>query len=240
MEALLQQVETGTPGEAEAALGKLHQRVVESASASPFEARAVFEAGARYWVRQRKRAELERALVQLRPWGMSDEYAALEMLLFLVSSRLSDLFSALELMPVDARLRSKHVAFVVALERHLTEGSFGMVLHARKDQTSPLFGWLLEDLEHTVRDEIASCMEVAYHHMSLAKAASLLNLASPQAARDFAATRTGWIVVGDRLEFEAQKAAAAAHKAGLTSKSFPTDFVIRESLNVASDLDRIV
>jgi len=238
-DALQRQVETGAVGAAtEAALLQAQRVALESGPPSAL--RAVGEAAVRYWVRAKKRDELERALVQLRPWGMSDELAALELLLLLVSSRLPDMFAALESLPVAERLKSAHISFVVSLERHLTEGSFDKVLRARNGATSALFGWLLEDLEHTVRDEVASCLEVAYHDMSLAKAAALLNLDSPAQARDFAAARPGWTLVGDRVEFEAQKAQALAHKAGLSLKNFPADWIVRESLNVASDLDRII
>lgn len=240
MDALLATVTSSTSPNpaADAALSRLRRAAIEATSAA--DGQVVFEAAVRYAVVSKDRRELEKALVQLRPWGMSDEFAALELLLFLVESRLSDLFASLELIPVEQRRASTHVSFVVALERHLTEGSYDKVLRVRSGATSPLFGWLLDDLEHTVRDEVASCVEVAYHDVSVAKAAALLNLATPQQAREFAGTRPGWRLVGDRIEFEAQRAQAAAVKAGLTAKNFPTDWIVRESLNVASDLDRII
>lgn len=130
---------------------------------------------------------------------------------------------------------SEHINFVVNLERNLTEGSYHKALRARKDSTSSLFGWLLEDLEHTVRDEVASCIEVSHRSLKLARAGELLNLDSADAVRKFAAAREGWVLNGDSITFP-----NAMQVKVLDKDSIPADWTIRECLNMAVELDRIV
>lgn len=121
------------------------------------------------------------------------------------------------------------------MERELTEGSYHKALRARKDSTSKLFGWLLEDLEHTVRDEVASCIEVSHKSLKLSRAAELLKLDSAEAVRNFAAEREGWVVSGDSVTFP-----NVTQVKVLDKDAIPADWTIRECLNVAIELDRIV
>lgn len=125
---------------------------------------------------------------------------------------------------------------MVNLERNLTEGSYHSALRARKDSTSPMFGWLLEDLEDTVRDEVASCIEVSHKTLTLQRAKELLNLESPQAAAKFAESREGWFVSSNGVVSFPNRAETKQ----LNKDSLPTDWTIRECLNMAIELDRIV
>ena len=121
------------------------------------------------------------------------------------------------------------------LERTLTEGSYHKALRARKDSTSSLFGWLLEDLEHTVRDEVASCIEVSHKNLNLRKAAELLNLDSTESARRFCEARGDWVVKNDNVTFPSKNQIKI-----LSKDSIPSDWTVRECLNMAVELDRIV
>ena len=121
------------------------------------------------------------------------------------------------------------------MERNLTEGSYHKALRARKDSTSNLFTWLLEDLEHTVRDEVASCIEVSHRILKLQRAAELLKLDSVEQARKFAETRAGWVINGDSVTFP-----QVSQVKTLSRDSVPADWTVRECLNMAVELDRIV
>ena len=117
----------------------------------------------------------------------------------------------------------------------MTEGSYHKALRARKDSTSALFTWLLEDLEHTVRDEVASCLEVSNRKLKLQRAAELLKLDSVEQARKFAETREGWVMHGDTITFP-----QVSQVKTLSKESIPADWTVRECLNMAVELDRIV
>jgi hypothetical protein len=248
METLIAQIESDSPN-AEASLATLRQNLLENPAPNHFLAKAIHETQVRFYIRRKNKQELARALVQLRPWGMSDEFAALELLLFLVTSRLADFFASLELLSLEERQKSSHVGFVVSLERHLTEGSYNQVLNARKNATSPMFGVLLEDLEHTVRDEIASCVEVAYKKLTVSKGVTLLNLGNAQNFIKFAESRNWPPVIQttgkgmeNYIDFTSMpsRQQITTSKSGLSIASFPGKWVVQESLNLASDLDRIV
>jgi 26S proteasome regulatory subunit N12 len=195
--------------------------------------RNILQAACALSIARRDKVGLERNLVQLKPYGTSHEMYALELLLLLVESRLSDFFALLE--TIDRSTASQHIDFVVNLERNLTEGSYHKALRARKDSTSPLFGWLLEDLEQTVRDEVASCIEVSHRSLKLQRAAELLKLDSIDATRRYSNTRDGWMIEGDRISF-----ANRGQVKTLSKESIPAEWTIRECLNMAVELDRIV
>jgi len=140
-------------------------------------ARDVYESAVVLSVKSKDMKSLERHLVLLRPFcceyrselGESprrSELIALELLFLLVESRLAEFHSLLELVAMGER-DDKYIAFVVSIEQYLMEGSYDKVLAARKKTPSDVYSWLLESLEETVRDEIASCIEVSYPVLSL-------------------------------------------------------------------------
>ena len=117
----------------------------------------------------------------------------------------------------------------------MTEGSYHKALRARKDSTSPLFGWLLEELEHTVRDELASCIEMSHRSLKLQNAKDLLNFESLDAARRFCDSRPDWVLTNDTISFPSKNQVKT-----LSKDSIPSDWTVRECLNMALELDRIV
>jgi hypothetical protein len=109
-------------------------------------------------------------------------------------------------------------------------------LRARAEATSPLFAWLLEDFENTVRDHVATCVEAAFPKIGLRHAAELLNLPSTQAVTAFGATREGWILNGDVITFAKT---SDVHRA-LTKEAIPATTMIQECIGLSMELDRIV
>lgn len=255
--ALLTQVKSNLPMVSDAALVSLKLLILEQSSSSPSialtpqQVREILEAAVQLSATNKNRESLERHLVLLEPTlsieqepEKFDEYVALHLLLLLVESRLSDFFTLLESKVPPEYLKTttrKHIAFVLGLERNLTEGSYHKI--ERRAATSPLFDFLLQDLEHTVREEIASCVEVSYSKISLARCADLLLLPSAAEAKAFVREREGegWSVNEQKGEVVCPAAAAgAAHKTSLTKEAIPADYTIRECFAMATELDRIV
>ncbi|KAH9256828.1 hypothetical protein BASA81_004931 [Batrachochytrium salamandrivorans] len=229
---LLNEVESQGPG-AEAALLQLKLKIARK-ELSPQDTKSVLEAACRLSLSRRDKSGLERNLLQLKPYQASPEFLALELLLLLVESRLAEFFAVLE--QIANPMGSVHVQFVVLLERNLTEGSYFKALGARSESTSGMFAWLLEDLELTVREQVASCLEVSYSKgLSTTKAMQLLKFPTPHEFTLFTQTRQGWQVLNDQVTFGTHQTTT-----GLSKKSIPTDTTIKECLSMALELDQIV
>lgn len=234
--SLLSEVESHGPG-AEAALLQLKLKIARK-ELSPQDTKSALEAACRLSLARRDKSGLERNLLQLKPYQASPEFLALELLLLLVESRLAEFFAVLE--RIADPMGSVHVQFVVLLERNLTEGSYFKALGARSESTSAMFAWLLEDLEHTVREQVASCLEVSYAKgLSTAKAAQLLKFSTPSEFAQFAQGREGWeMAANNQVTFAVHRPGTTS--SALTKKSIPTDTTIKECLSMALELDQIV
>ena len=99
-DALIAAVQRGGP-DAEASLTSLKIAVAKGEIPNQDVCRKVMEAACALAVSRKDKAALERNLAQLRPYGLSQEMYALQLLLLLVESRLPDFFALLEL--VDRR-----------------------------------------------------------------------------------------------------------------------------------------
>ena len=208
-------------------------------------ARDVYEAACKLCVARKDSAALDRQLVLLRPYVF--EYRAvvgdsadrfvligLELLQLLVAARLGEFYSLLELVAIPER-SNKFIAFVVDLERELMEGRYNNLLRARRDSPSQLYEWLLEQFESTVRDEIASCIEVAYPSLTMTELCRLLNLAVVEDVVAYASGREKWAIDGSTVAFLTED---PDHK--LTKASIPSEQLIHEALNHAAELERII
>ena len=206
-------------------------------------ARDVYESAVLLSVAAKDIKQLERHLVLLRPFNfeyrreigdsaMRSELIALELLALLVDSRAAEFHSLLEMVPMAER-ENKFVTFVVGLEQYLMEGSYNKVQAARKHAPSKTYSWLLEVLEGTVREEIASCIESAYPTIAVASAQKLLGLASPKAVDDFAAMKDTWVIEAGTITFKGEPAKDLADQ-------IPSHQLIKENLNYAHELERIV
>jgi hypothetical protein len=87
--------------EAENSLLQLKLAIAKHEISKTEDCRQVLEAACALSVARRDKQGLERNLVQLKPYGASHEMYALELLLLLVESRISDFFALLE--TVDRR-----------------------------------------------------------------------------------------------------------------------------------------
>ena len=95
MNNLLQAVQRQGP-DAEPSLLALKLAIAKGEISSKEDCQKVLEAACSLAVTRRDRPALERNLIQLKPYGASHEMYALELLLLLVESRVSDFFALLE------------------------------------------------------------------------------------------------------------------------------------------------
>ena len=146
----------------------------------------------------------------------------MELVLLLLDSRLREFYSLLELISVEDRA-SDPISLVVELERQLMEGSYDLVLQTQLSPKALPYAWLLELLESTVKEELASCIEVSYPKISVAKAKALL--------KEVPEEREGWVVEGDTIVFEEEEEEV---------ERIPARELIETSLHYASESEKIV
>lgn len=99
---------------------------------------------------------------------------ALNLLRLLAQNRLSEFHMTLESQNLSQIVNSKHLTYVLTLEQRLAEGSYHQILSSRQNVPSDEYLYFLEELEKTIRKEIAFCAEKAYKELTIADATAIL------------------------------------------------------------------
>lgn len=153
----------------------------------------------------------------------------LNLLRLLVQNRISDFHVELEKLSPEAHA-SGVVQKVVDIEQALLEGAYKQILEAREHVPDETFGYFMDLLIETIRDEIASSCEAAYDTLSFAGAQKLLMLQSEADMRSFV-QKKNWNVTGDTFVFQHKDEGDAA---------IPSMETIQRMLGYARELERIV
>lgn len=153
----------------------------------------------------------------------------LNLLRLLVQNRISDFHVELEKLSPEAHASSV-VQKVVDIEQALLEGAYKQILEAREHVPDETFGYFMDLLIETIREEIASSCEAAYDSLSLAGAQKLLMLQSEADLKSFLEKRD-WKVVGGSFVFQRKDEGEAA---------IPSMETIQRMLAYARELERIV
>ncbi|KAI9104661.1 COP9 signalosome [Phlyctochytrium arcticum] len=133
-----------------------------------------------------------------------------------------------------------YIRHPMQIEQCLMEGSYNKVWHSRQNVPSEEYTFFIDILMSTIRDEIASCSEKAYESLPLADAATLLYFKTPEEVTAFAQER-GWTInpTTRKITFGAD-ANSTAMVTGTATHDIPADNVIRQTLEYARELERIV
>jgi len=102
----------------------------------------------------------------------SIKVCAVHLMILLSEQMLADFHTELEILPRSI-LADPHIQFVLNVERWLMMGDYRKVLTAKPPEG---FGSFLQRLYQTVREDIASCLEVTYTNISFEGAMKLLQL----------------------------------------------------------------
>lgn len=218
----------------------------ETATAERKLCRDALEAAVVLCIHTEDMTAFERNFAQLKPYytdfraelGESKQMGAilgLNLMHMLVDNKLSSFHSELELIPPKLRAHPC-VKFAVNLERYLMEGSYSKVNALSKTLPTPFFKFLMNKLTETVREEIATCVEVSYTDLSVAEAAEIFNL-DPSAMLTFASGKDAWTVDSSqqRIAFK-----GAQTKVGRRKADIPSHQLIEQALEYAIELERIV
>ncbi|GME32901.1 Proteasome regulatory particle subunit [Neofusicoccum parvum] len=130
------------------------------------------------------------------------------------------------------------IQYPVRLEEALMEGSYDRVWGETKSERVPSeeFSVFSNVLIATIRNEIASCSEKAYHSIPITDAKSLLFLDSEGAVIDFAKNR-GWSGKDGRIYFPQQELENLSQEKDVMQLSGQ---VIENTLGYARELETIV
>lgn len=160
----------------------------------------------------------------------------LNLLRLLVCSRVAEFHAVLETIPAKD-LGHMYIKFPIQLERHLMEGSYNKLLHARKLAPVNDFVPIVEMLEETVRSEVMACIPRSYGTLRVPEAQKLLMLNSPESMEEYA-TRQNWTKV---------PGATAGEEAYVFAENIPTakrevafKDVLLHNLQLAGDMQRVV
>ncbi|KAJ7228807.1 SAC3/GANP/Nin1/mts3/eIF-3 p25 family-domain-containing protein [Mycena pura] len=204
-------------------------------------AREILEIGAFWSIRTRDVPSFDRYFSQLQtfyadyatlpPSQYEHAIRGLHLIRLLTQNRIADFHTALESLPAAA-MDSTFIAHPVNLERWLMEGSYAKVWSARAEAPAAEYGYFVDSLMGTIRNEIASCEEAAYESLPLKDAATLLFFTSQSELLVFAQER-GWEVnlTSGTITFE---------KKGEETVDIPKEKLIAASLLYARELEQIV
>ncbi|KAF7301403.1 PCI domain-containing protein [Mycena indigotica] len=204
-------------------------------------ARDILETGAFWSIRSQDVPSFDRYFSQLQTFytdysnlpRSKNEFAirGLHLIRLLTQNRIADFHTALESLPADA-LESPFIAHPVNLERWLMEGSYAKVWGARAEAPAAEYGYFVDSLMGTIRNEIASCEEAAYDSLPLKDASTLLFFTNQSELLVFAQKR-GWLV-------DLSSSTITFDKKGEESTEIPKEKLIAASLMYARELEQIV
>lgn len=149
--------------------------------------------------------------LELPPSGQEEKVFGIYLLLALTNNRTSEFHSALE--GIEDPESNKYMKYPILLERWLMEGAYDKAWKAITDTTqfpSKEFMFLMksnsENLEATIRNEIALCLEKGYDSLPAASAKYLLYLKSDADLETFVAERAerGWELKAQSLLFKTE------------------------------------
>lgn len=119
----------------------------------------------------------------------------LNLIRLLIQNRIADFHTTLESLPLpaDEINLNPYIRHPVNLERWLMEGSYSKVWNAREEAPAEEYKFFVDSLMGTIRNEIASCEEVAYESLPIKDVATLLFFSSQSELLKYAQER-GWQV----------------------------------------------
>ncbi|KAE8649215.1 26S proteasome non-ATPase regulatory subunit 8 homolog A [Cucumis sativus] len=207
-------------------------------------ARNIYEHAVLLSVKVEDQGAFERDFFQLKPYYTDahnrlppspQEYPilGLNLLRLLVQNRIAEFHTELELLSPSA-LENPCIKHAVELEQSFMEGAYNRVLSARQTVPHETYGYFMDLLAKTVRDEIAGCSEKAYDYLSINDACQMLLFSSDQELLDYVKEEhPEWEVTNGNVYFQKAKESGPC-------KEIPSLQLINQTLSYARELERIV
>ncbi|KAL5747736.1 hypothetical protein ACOSP7_024753 [Xanthoceras sorbifolium] len=207
-------------------------------------ARDIYEHAVLLSVKVEDQDAFERDFFQLKPYYTDarnrltqspNEYMilGLNLLRLLVQNRIAEFHTELELLSSTA-LDNPCIKHAVELEQSFMEGAYNRVLSAKQNVPHETYGYFMDLLAKTVRDEIAGCSEKAYDYLSINDARQMLLFTSDQELLEYSKEEhPEWEVQNGCVFFQKAKESAPC-------KEIPSLQLINQTLSYARELERIV
>eukprot|EP01092_Planopodium_desertum_P008193 TRINITY_DN3402_c0_g1_i4.p1 TRINITY_DN3402_c0_g1~~TRINITY_DN3402_c0_g1_i4.p1 ORF type:complete len:153 (-),score=31.08 TRINITY_DN3402_c0_g1_i4:87-545(-) len=149
----------------------------------------------------------------------------------LALSKLGHFHAAVETIPL-ADHKDLYIQFPMQLESYLMEGNYNKAFKSVAAAPAEEYNFYLDKLLQTVREEIATCLEVSYETLTDIQLQKLLQLKTSADVAAFAERRK-WASKGaGSFHFNLEKKTTSEPTAPLTT--------ITRSLNYAKELEQIV
>ena len=246
MDAQLQQLEShAASGNVEGGMAVLQHiklsRLTGTVAVSDAQYAAALECGVLLAARAEDLELFARQMQQLQPLYATvhtprkNHVTGLNLMALLVHASGSEFHSELELLTKEQEA-DPFLQFPIAVDRKLMVGIYDEVLTMTLPH--PSYQFFMDQLNSTVRDAIADCMEVSYEKLSLNEAAEIMKFVGVgDELKEYIETeREDWIVEGDTITFQVSPAQGAA----VTAQDIPSQQWIQQSLTYATELERII
>ncbi|KAH9719085.1 26S proteasome non-ATPase regulatory subunit 8 [Citrus sinensis] len=211
---------------------------------TPNAIRDIYEHAVLLSVKVEDQDAFERDFFQLKPYYTDagkrlppspNEYMilGLNLLRLLVQNRIAEFHTELELLSSTA-LENPCIKHAVELEQSFMEGAYNRVLSAKQNVPNETYGYFMDLLAKTVRDEIAGCSEKAYDYLSIKDARQMLLFTSDQELLEYVKEEhPEWEMKDGFVFFQKAKDSAPC-------KEIPSLQLINQTLSYARELERIV
>uniref|UniRef100_A0A7S1VCT3 CSN8/PSMD8/EIF3K domain-containing protein n=1 Tax=Sexangularia sp. CB-2014 TaxID=1486929 RepID=A0A7S1VCT3_9EUKA len=177
----------------------------------------------------------------LPPSAHAASCAGLVALRLLVNNRLAEF--AAEIAGMSDELRaSPEVQFVLALEQAVLEGGYEKIRTASVDVPgdatyAPLYRTFTEQLQDTLRDEVADCLGASYKELSTATVKRFLMINDDRTLQTLAMER-GWTIAKGFVSFNRPNPRVQIEEATSIQNRAPG--LIEQALSIGRELERIV
>jgi len=205
-------------------------------------ARDVMEVGAQWAIQVQDIDAFERYMAQLKVYYFDYaeklprsetmyELLGLNLLRLLSQNAIAEFHTELERLEPALLQDNPFIRHSVTLEQHLMEGAFNKVFLSSQAAPAKSYSFFLDMLGITIRDEIATCCEVAYDSLRKADLAKLLYLEDASRVQEVIDAHHEWRVEGDKVVFPQRQAVKA---------DVPTNKLINRTLEYAKEMEQIV
>eukprot|EP00029_Vermamoeba_vermiformis_P007074 TRINITY_DN2950_c0_g1_i1.p1 TRINITY_DN2950_c0_g1~~TRINITY_DN2950_c0_g1_i1.p1 ORF type:complete len:260 (-),score=54.89 TRINITY_DN2950_c0_g1_i1:61-840(-) len=204
-----------------------------------FLAREILETSALVSIKLQDETAFEKYIAQLKPFyydynkllpQSERQYPILGLyLLHLLSKGASNAEFHSELEVITDH-ENRYIKYAITLEQDIMEGRYNKVWKARETAPSEYYVFFLDKLSGTIRNDVASCLQVAYDKISTSEATKMLLFKDESELRSFVQEHN-WHIDGNTVSFTQENHGA---------KEVPAVPLIHHSLRYAQELERII
>lgn len=157
----------------------------------------------------------------------------LQLLNLLVTGRIAEFHILMEQLPEQCLLSNQFIMFPLKLEQSLIEGTFHRIWEAKKSAPAVEYGWFIDGLVDTIRNELIREMESSMTVLSVDELCTVLLIEkSNSSSIEHLAKQRGWLIEGNLVTFR--------HGNNLKKKAANESTDLSRVLHYARHLEQII